>query len=246
MKRLSCFLTVLSVALLTSAACAPPTVKPGVVRVMFVDKSASTTDQISHWLDATRVRLVDQLDYGTTVLIYGVSDRTSERAAIYEGTVPPRGDGMLEEAHSRAALHQIKTDILERVREFLSQGTPSGSTEILRAIRLIPSASSRPVEAIYLTDGLESAGAINLETTVIDDPRDLARRAGDEYKLVPGSLKGVTVSVVLDSPAPGRPRHVNSRERLEAFFRALFEERLGARIASFNANAGLTLLGGGR
>jgi len=225
----------LSIAAVLVAGCTAPSA-PGTVWIGFVDGSVSVTDQDEHWLAALKARLIDRLDFGDAVIVYGISDRTAERAPLFEGRIPPRGDGMMEEAAARETLESVRSEVEQRVRSFLANVTPSRHTDILSAIRLIPSGSARPVRVLYLSDGLESTETLDLEKTAIVDPPALARRIAELHALRPASLHGVTVSFVLDSPATGvRPR-VNSRRALEDLFRALYDDYLGAHIATFDSS----------
>lgn len=231
---------VLTVLFLTSTAVAVGQQRDGVLRVIFVDQSDSQhTEDAVRWVKAAETCVFAPLRFGDAVLVYGVHDHTAESAPIFEAAVPMVAPdaGMDIVLPARKVLRQARENGITAIRAALSAPARSRSTRLVESLTRIPRDGWRSVEVLYLSDMLESTRELDLERTAITDG-NVARSAQgviDRYRLRRGLLDGVTIRVVLDSPAVGTKRVVaNNHSALDRFWRLLITG-LGGKLAAFDS-----------
>lgn len=209
-------------------------------RVLFVDQSDSPPDaDIERWSQAADSAVFATMQFGDSVVVFGVHDHTADSAPIFEASVPVCGPyaGMDCVIKARRALIQVRQNGAAAVRAALHSTVRSHSTRLIESLARIPRDANRTVEVMYLSDMLESTRELDLERTPITDANlgRLVQCAVERYHFRRGALDGVTVRAVLDSPPVGARRKMpNDHTALDHFWRLLITS-LGGNLASFDS-----------
>jgi hypothetical protein len=208
--------------------------------VLFVDQSVSPpAADMERWSQAANSAVFAPLQFGDSVLVFGIHDHTADSAPIFDASIPTCGPyaGMDCVIQARRTLLQVRQNGLEAVRAALHSGVRSRTTKLIESLARIPHDPKHRVEVLFLSDMLESTRELDLERTSITDANvmRLVQSVVDRYRFRSGALNGVTVRAVLDSPPIGG-RHVvaNDHAALERFWRLLITG-LGGNLASFDS-----------
>jgi hypothetical protein len=227
-------------AVLTGCVAEPPVPAPRATRYyVFADASESIgAAQASRWSDAAATLVFNQLQPGDAVVVYAVTDHTDESAPVFDREIPAADPdaGLDVDLAARRALATARAGGLDAVTRALRSPVRARETRLLDALRRIGVDASRDTRAVFLTDGLESAPGLDLETTPLTDDNllpilDVQSRRRSWAR---GMLRGVKVQFVLDSPEINQRRRVNGHQRLERFWRTVVES-LDAELVAFDS-----------
>jgi hypothetical protein len=203
--------------------------------VLFVDRSASTSDQRAHWRRAIE-NVLAEVRFGDRVVVYSLDWRTTDRAAAFHAEIP-EGGALTATAKARGARARMKAGVLKTVDALFAQ-PPSPHSRIVDALALIPRPAQCQcrVRITFFSDMLNDLAPLDLERILVTDPVAAARRVMRDIGLEPGSLTGAEVAVVLDDVVEEARVGVNPRGTVRAIYQALVERQLGARLVRFDAN----------
>lgn len=229
-------LPLLAAAAMLAGCGGAPETSQGVVRYLGIDQSISTEDQPDLWIRAAHRLVVDRLDFGDTIVVLGVHDRTGEAAPLLELTIPLPGDGQTSELAARKALAATKEQVTAVVRDALLKTPRARYTDVLSIFERVRALKDgRPMSIVLLSDAIHSVPGMDFNRIDFAAEPGLAREITEERHWPADLLANATVEFILDSPRtrPAQPRRV-----LREFYAALLEG-LGGRLGTFEATAGL-------
>ena len=208
--------------------------------VLFIDMSVSGRGQEAHWQSAAEQMVFSRFRAGDALVVYGLHDHTGESAALFQGETPvvdlKAGRDATVEARRRYAA------TLSSGREVVRQALAANSvrakeTRVVESLRRVPKANGRRVKLIYFSDMLESTKTLDLERLRLTGQNTgaLVEAAVMTFHVEKGSLVGVSVYCVLDSPNIGQASGSPSpRSALERFWKAVLDAA-GARLEWFDS-----------
>jgi hypothetical protein len=231
----------LALATLTLTGClgTEPPPLTGRNYIVLVDQSGSGRGQEDLWWRAADTLVLQKLDLGDSLVVFGVHNATAEAAPLLDEAIPHLNpdEGMPAVLKARKKLAEVKKAGAVEIRRALAVPVRASGTQLIESLkRLRPSPRAETI-VLFLSDMLESSRLINLERTRIADANlaQLAQKAVDEIHLAGGSLAGAQIHCVLNSRAMNSAAiGSNSREMLERFWRTLFEFG-GAVLVSFDS-----------
>jgi hypothetical protein len=222
--------------------------------IVFIDLSASITNNQRALWKREAARLADSLADDSTIAIYAIHDQTMDAAQLYEAEIPASvADGTRTAAEKqKLARREVRKGAIAAMVGALDSGGKAPRTDIFSAIdRIRPTRDGRRLQIFFFSDMLNSTPDFNMElpgALTRSSPADRIAQLARRHSWHSGQLAGAEVYCVLNSIESGRRGPVMDRLAQQAFYSSLFES-LGARLMAYDTNIsalGSGALGGGR
>lgn len=244
-RRMTTILILTAAIAFSQNACFEPAEETNAGRFVFIflDLSASITDQQrALWLEAWE-KIIASLTYGDSVYIHGIHDHTDAVAPIYAGHIPMLSSDPVnaEQAHANKVLNDCKEKALAALRVAGQSPARSQDTDIFSALDLVSRLARGRSASVYIfSDMLQTQDGLNLEKTPLTEDNlqkaietSVAKRHWSDV-----TLRGASISVILPSAQIGQSgRECNSIRVVRSFYVALFQE-LGGVCQSFETHLG--------